>query len=82
MSAEHMPSVVRSLAALEEWLAADGDDRRILIVEQIPGHLAPWFVTARLGRLSNTHKGLTFADALAQAAQSVVSDPLLGGGDS
>lgn len=72
-----MPAVVRSLAALEEWLAAD-DEPRAFLVERIPRHLTEWHVTVRSGTRSTSHPGLTMADALAQAAQHVVSDPTIG----
>lgn len=65
------PTAMAALAALEEWLAEPGEDRRILAIEFAEG----WRTTLALGRLVTEHHGKTMADSLAQAAQVVVADP-------
>ncbi len=68
-----MPSsaLVQAMAALEEWLANEGEERRVLAVQYADG----WRASLGVGQITTEHTGVTLADALAQAAQVVVADP-------
>lgn len=74
MKPADMPAIMVSLAALEEWLAGEGDERRLLAIEFSGG----WRASLAFGSVVTEHQGATLADAIAQAAQVVISDPNLG----
>lgn len=72
MMAARFPAVMQALAALESWLLqTEPGQRRALSVEYSDN----WRASLVLGVHVAEHHGVTIADALAQAAQVVISDP-------
>lgn len=69
----NVPTAMQALAALEEWLAADDEARRIVSLEFVE----TWRAILTRGSRSTEHRGRTLADAIAQAAQVAISDPNL-----
>lgn len=69
------PSVMMSLAALEEWAIGGA---RSFTVSHGRGR-KPWAVNLVLFPRSSENRGTTMADALAQAAGFVLLNPLLDG---
>ncbi len=80
-------AIVAAMAALEEWQLRDDNRHRVIEVSFVGEHgedpLKLWYVTLWVAGgpgdedFNVVVTGKTMADALAQAAQVVTSDPLL-----